>query len=721
MKKIYLSFVLLFNLNLIIAQPTYIYPPALKDSSRVDKYFETTIRDPYQWMEDPSDPRLIEWLELQKKISKNIGSKKTKFTSIRKEVSKLYWDIYEYQSDDYTAYKNLKKSKYEFDYKTTRFDRFPNLRYKIRDQDFYKLLVKSKRYKYDEIDNVTITNRYINEIEDLAAIALSHSGSDWREIFFFDLKTGDQLQDTLKHLRNGSNLIWHGRNAYYDNYEKPKKGRELLDNIKGQKLHYHKLGTPQSEDSLLFQNPDTTGAYRFKYIKRHNKFFFDHFIKVANKNYHAFSVTDINLESFHIKNFLIYPDTDSIQMQIVGLKGDSILLKTNWDAPNERVIMTDITQVNNLIEFIPEYDASLRNIRSLGKDMIAGTYRKSGKYFVLIYNWNGELLRKIDFPEGKKVNHFYDNRINAKRTNFSISSFYHPELWYQLSFEDLTFKPARTISLPHEQQYLETKYLNYESKDGKLIPMYITCLNNIKLDGTNPTLLYGYGGYGITIEPQFDYANLLWLLRGGVIAIPNIRGGGAKNSQWALEGRRLKKQNAIDDFIAASEYLIREKYTSPNRLAIKGGSHGGMLVGAAITQRPELYKAAIAVAGIYDMLRFEKYTIGSADVSLKEFGSTSDSLDFKNLKSYSPLHNVKKDVTYPNLLMITGDSDDRVPPFHTYKFLASLQENGNPKSLYHLYVVPGAGHSGAKNTKDYIDQKYFELYFLYNQLGLKYK
>ncbi|MBT8296434.1 MAG: prolyl oligopeptidase family serine peptidase, partial [Gramella sp.] len=304
--------------------------------------------------------------------------------------------------------------------------------------------------------------------------------------------------------------------------------------------------------------------------------------------------------------------------------------------------------------------------------------------------------------------------------SFSISSFFHPPLWYQISLEDLSFKPSVAVTVPYNIDNLETKYVTYTSKDGTEIPMYITCDKDTKLDGSNPVLMYGYGGYGITVEPNFDYTTGLFLAHGGIYVVPNIRGGGAKGNHWALEGRRLKKQNAIDDFISAAEYLIAEKYTRPEKMIISGTSHGGMLVTATITKRPDLFKAAIAEAGVHDVLRFHKYTIGSVNVNLNEFGTPTTLEDFENLRSYSPLHQIKRGVKYPNLLLITGDTDDRVPPHHSYKFLAKLQEYGDPKGLYEVYITPGSGHAGALTPEDSVDKLLFESYFLFDQLDIKF-
>ena len=714
MQKYFLTFFMVFNLFNSYAQKINTYPKPAKEST-VDEYFDTLINDPYQWMENPEGPRLAEWLEQQEKIKKKYANRHLKMIDLKAQIASMYYGVREKEIEGYVESKKP-KSKYEFTNKYQSYDRTPNLLYRLRGKKNYIRLVDIKDFRHDKNDNVKVTRRWVNKKLDLAAIEISHNGSDWREVFFFDLKNGQQFHNSLKHVRIGSRLIWHERNVYYDRYDEPKKGRAHLDKAKGQKLYYHKLGTPQSEDKLLYKNPDTTGTNSFHYFKSKDKLFFYHSFKYRGTLYRALSSSVNHPDSLDLKKFLIYPNDNAIDLEIEKVIGDSVLIKTNWDAPNGRVLLSDINELNKPKEIIPEYDVILKTVNRLGKDKIAGIYRNENKYLALIFDLEGNILKKMDFPEGKKVNYLSENNEKVEYTNFSISSFYHPALWYQLSLKDLNFKPSLSISVPYKPESLETRYVKYTSKDGTQIPMYITCLKDTKLNGKNPTLLYGYGGYGMTVEPNFNESQALWLLHGGILAIPNIRGGGAGGSDWGMAGRKLKKQTAIDDFIAAAEYLIAKNYTSSENLGINGRSHGGLLVGAALTQRPELFKAAIAKAGPFDMLRLENYTVGGVAGNLNEFGSVTNNEDFLNLKSYSPVHNIQKGVNYPNVLLITGDQDDRVPAFHSYKFLANLQENGSPESLYLLCLVPGAGHGGALTPDDWFDKELYKYAFLYSQL-----
>jgi prolyl oligopeptidase len=719
MNKFLFTIFFIFSFQSLFSQKTYKYPITQKGNA-VDVYFKDSIKDPYRWMENPTNFKLKEWIAAQNKLKTKEEHKHLKVWVLRNQIASMFYGVVNKKLDGYVEKNNKLKSKYQFEYKFNRLDRFPNLRYRLRGKSLYKTLINSKKFKRNKSDNAVITDRYVNEKEDLVAIEMSHNGSDWREVYFFDLKSGEQLNDHLKYLRADSRLFWDKRNVYYDRFNKPKENEIHTKKAKGQKLFYHKLGTAQSSDKLLFKNIDSTGTNSFNFSKIKNKLFFYHFYKYKNKLFKALSVANNNPDTFFLKNFLIYPNDESINFTIEELFNNYVVLRTNWNAPNGKVLLANIFELNKPKEIIPEYDVILKHVNRLGKDKIACIYRNNSKYLVLIFDLTGKLLKRIDFPEGKKVNYFYENSSEVSYTDFSVSSFYHPDLWYQLSLDSLTFKPSEAVSVPYDPKSLETRYVKYKSKDGTEIPMYITCLKKTKLNGKNPTLLYGYGGYGITVEPSFDEAQGLWLLHGGILAVPNIRGGGAGGSEWSKAGRRLKKQNAIDDFIAAAEYLIKEKYTNSSKLAINGASHGGMLVGAAITQRPELFKVAIAEAAPFDMLHFEKYTIGSTNTNISEFGTVSNREDYFNLKSYSPLQNIKEGVKYPNVLLITGDSDDRVPPFHSYKFLATLQEKGSQKSQYILYITPGSGHGGALTNKDWVDKLLFKYYFLFNQLGLRF-
>jgi prolyl oligopeptidase len=460
MKKLLFIIIIIINALSSFAQKNYVYPIAPKDSI-VNEYFDTKISDPYQWMENPDDPRLLVWIDSQKELTQKLANNQTRKRDLRAQIASIYSDVKTDTADNFKKTDSKLKSKYVFKYELVRDNRARDLLYRLRKESMDRYLVNIKDFRLGKNDHVVIASHDENEEEDLAVIRMSVNGSDWQTAYLFDLKTGKQLSDTLKYLRNTSNIEWHGKNVYYDRYNAPEKGRELLDKAEGQKLYYHTTGTSQREDKLVFQNPDTTGTNYFTYFREGKRLFFNHYYRLNNKIVRAFSVADEDPKNFLLKNFLYYPNADSINIEIEHIIGDSILLKTNWMAPNERVLLVDIKKPNKLSEFVPEYDINLREVKKLGKDKIACIYRNNGQNIALIFNLSGELLKKIEFPKGKKVNGFYELNDKVGFTNFSISSFYHPPLLYQLSLKDLTFEPIGSVSVPYDPKSLETRYVEY--------------------------------------------------------------------------------------------------------------------------------------------------------------------------------------------------------------------------------------------------------------------
>ena len=720
MKKNLFLAILAFASIIAFGQKANKYPVAPKDTTQNTYHDSITIHDPYQWMENPEDPRLTAWLEEQKKLTERLSRQQVRKNTLKTQIGKMYYDYESTINEDLIKTKEAPKPKYLFKPEASENKKSPDLYYKKNDGSNYRYLIKSKDLIKEKNDRVAFTNILVSPYSPIVAVEVSINGSDWRSVYLHNLEANKPL-DTLHKLWVNSNIIWHEEGIYYTAYNKPVTGRELLDKATGQALYYHKIGTPQAHDKMLFQNPETTGVSDFWYTGVDSlKLFMNHQILSRGTTYNAFSLADISSpNSFILKNVLIYPQSDSIELHPFGLISDTIILINHSSAPNGKLLIGNINKVNQIEEFIPEFDIPLLKVSILG-DKLACIYNNDGKMLALIFNRQGELQKRIEFPEGKSVIDFYELNPSAEHTIFDVTSFYHPSLSFELSLRDYSYKPIETLRVPYNPNSVETRYVKYKSKDGTEIPMYITCRKDIKLNGKNPTLIYGYGGYGVSIEPHFNPNHALWILHGGILAVPGIRGGGEVGREWGKQGRRLNKQNAFDDFIAAAEYLINEKYTNPEKIAIKGGSHGGLLVGAAITQRPDLFRAAIAEAGAFDMLRFGEYTVGSHLTNISEYGTVERYVDFENLRSYSPLHRIKEGVKYPNVLLITGEKDDRVPPLHSYKFLAALQEKGDPTSLYHLYIVPGSGHGGALTGTDFVDQILYEYYFLFDQLGVRF-
>lgn len=585
MKKLIILGAIIGLISSAFGQREFNYPPATKDTT-TNIYFGDKISDPYQWMEDPNDPRLLTWLKEQQAFTKKIANKQTRKWELRAQLSSMYNKVEREQTKSYKERDQKFTSKYDFDEKSTNNSKTSDLVFKHRDQDNYKLLIKAKEYikqKGDKLDYVSII---VNEERDLAVVALSINGSDWTTGYVFNLKDGQKLPYVLNNLKSSS-LDWFDNTLYFDAYEAPLKGRELLDRAKGQKLYRLEIGK-DSLPELIYTNPDTTGINSFRFTIWDSKLFIYHHLKSRNTIYKAISCADLNTTAFFPKNFLIYPNQENLYLSIEHISSDSVWLITNWDAPNGKVLLADLNIPNKLTEFVPQYDIFLEDVSPLGKNKLALVYLHDGQNIALVYNYQGELLKKIDFPKGKRLRYFYETE-DVTHTKFSVSSFFHPSLLYQISLQDLDFIPVEALTVPYNVSELETRYVSYPSKDGTEVSMYITCKKDLKLNGKNPVMLYGYGGYGVVVEPFYEPSIALFIAHGGILAVPNIRGGGAKGSNWASSGRRLNKQNSIDDFIGAAEYLIKEKYTQPQKMVASGASHGGLLVTAAMLQRPEFF------------------------------------------------------------------------------------------------------------------------------------
>jgi prolyl oligopeptidase len=468
--------ILLLSATLSVSQKTYDYPIVPKDSI-YDKYHGITIYDPYQWMENPEDPRLAEWIKTQKKINAKQQRKQGRQQTLLAQTASMYNDKQTTEIKENIVKEKRKLSKYDFNYYWSSYNRAQDLRYRKRGDVIYKSLVKIKHFQEDRHDLAIITDYDVNEKTDVAFMAISHKGSDWRELHFYDLKTGEKLPDTLLYVRNGFDFIWHDDGLYYTRFEAPKKGRELLDVPVGQSMYFHKMGTKQHKDKLLYENKDTTGATFFGFTEIDSLLFLHHYYYHGEKTYKALSYEHIGvLDSFKLSTFLIYPNKKDIVLSPQYSYGDSILIVTNWNAPNWKVLVANTKEKNKLSEFIPEYDIPLSEVNPFGKDKLACIYKNDGGYTALIHNMQGELIKMQGFPAGKKLNYFYENSKNVHYTSFCLSSFYHPDLWYQISLDDYTVKPIQELSLPYNPFEIETKYVTYKSKDGTEIPMYITHL-----------------------------------------------------------------------------------------------------------------------------------------------------------------------------------------------------------------------------------------------------
>jgi len=538
----------------------------------------------------------------------------------------------------------------------------------------------------------------------------STGGSDWNEAFVMDIKTNKLLSDHLKWIKF-SDFAWKGDGFYYSRYDEPEKGKELSQVNQNHKIYFHTIGTTQAQDKLFYEN-----------------------LAYPDRNYGAITTED--------ENFLLVSETETTSgngLYYLNLKknettikriaegfdydytlidniGDKFLILTNNEAPRNKIVLIDPEKPakENWETIIPETKEVLQSANIIG-DKIVVYYIKDACSKAYLYSLDGKTQSEVQLPGIGTI-----GQMQGKKNNpiafYSFTSFTYPSTIFKYDVNENKSTVYYKSDIDFKTEDYETKQIFYTSKDGTKIPMFLVYKKGIVLNGKNPTLLYGYGGFNISLTPSFGITRLVFLENGGVFAMANIRGGGEYGEEWHEAGTKLKKQNVFDDFIAAAEYLIKEKYTSSEKLAIQGGSNGGLLVGACITQRPELFKVAIPQVGVLDMLRYHKFTIGKAWSS--DYGLSDDSTQFSYLYKYSPLHNLKKGTKYPATLVMTADHDDRVVPAHSFKFIATLQEKHTGKNPVLIRIETMAGHGAGKPTSKIIDEATELWSFIMYNLGM---
>lgn len=679
--------------------------PITHKTDKVENYHGVQVPDPYQWLEDPDSEKTQEWVKSQNEITFNYLAEISERETIKKRLTKI-WDYEKYsipfkEGDRYFYYKNDGLQNQSILYTLPTLDAEP------------KVLIDPN--KLSEDGTVALSGIAISKDGKLIAYGISNSGSDWQEWRIKNIETGEDLPDILQWIKF-NRPAWKNDNQglFYSRYEQPET-RELEETNYLQKIYYHSLGAPQSDDVLIYEKPERKEWSFNCYVTEDSK-------------YLVITVW----QSTDIKNLLFYQDLTIEDAPIVELisefeaeyrlidNDDNIFwFVTNFDAPKRRVIAIDINNPpspslvtgenqDKWQEIIPETTNTLRGVGTLNNQFVA-FYLKDAHTQIKIFNLDGSSVRDINLPSIGSVGGFNGKR-HETTTFYSYVSFTTPSTIYQYDMVSGESKIYRQPTVDFNPDEFETKQIFYSSKDGTSIPMFITHKKGLKLDGNNPIILYGYGGFNVSITPNFSISRLVWLEMGGVYAIANIRGGGEYGEEWHKAGIKQQKQNVFDDFISAAEWLIENNWTSSKKLAITGASNGGLLVGACITQRPELFGAALPAVGVMDMLRFHKFTIGWAWVA--DYGSPDNSEEFKALYAYSPLHNLKPKTSYPATLVTTADHDDRVVPAHSFKFISALQAAHIGDNPVLIRIETKAGHGAGKPTTKIIEEITDEFAFL---------
>jgi prolyl oligopeptidase len=529
--------------------------------------------------------------------------------------------------------------------------------------------------------------------------AISEGGSDWSKIVVFNVETKQQTGDILEWVKF-SDASWYNDGFYYSRYPAPEKGAELSGNNLLHTVYFHKLGTPQSEDQLIYQDAERPYMYNSLFISENKKYVF----LVSSPGTDGSEIWYRPAGASSGAFMPLFTNTSEHNSVVDVTEDGRILMQTDVDAPTYRLVSVDPSKPTkeNWIEIIPAGENMLQGVGTGGGKLIA-SYLDKANTRIFISDMDGKNRTEIALPDKTGSAGGFGAKRGDKTCFYSFSSFTYPGVIYQYDFASGKSTEFYRANLKFDPTDFESKQVMYPSKDGTLVPMFIVHKKGINLDGTNPTLLYGYGGFSVPIQPGFSASRIMFLENGGVYCIANIRGGNELGENWHQMGMKNKKQNVFDDFISAAEYLIKEKYTSSEHLAIQGGSNGGLLVGACMTQRPELFKVAIPQVGVLDMLRFHKFTVGKGWIP--EYGCADNSKEeFDFLYKYSPYHNLKKDVKYPATLVMTADHDDRVVPAHSFKFAARLQEYNAGNNPVIIRIDTSAGHGSGKSTMQSIEE-----------------
>ena len=703
MKKItiLLSFILLYSCNTV--PNSKLEYPATKKSTVVDNYFGTEVADPYRWLEDDLSEETAEWVEAQNEVTFNYLDQIPFKSKIKKQLEEI-WNYEKVGSP-------TKHGDYYYFYKNNGLQNQYVL-YRTEGLETAKAEIFIDPNKFSKDGNISMAGTGFTKDGSLMAYLISEGGSDWRKIIVKNTKTLDIIGDTLIDVKF-SGVSWKGNEGfYYSSYEKPKVGSQLSGKTQFHKLYYHKLETDQKDDILVFGGEKQPRRYIQADLTEDEKYLV---ISAAESTYgNELYIQDLTQSESQIVP--IITDFDN-EHYVVDNDGDRLLIHTNLNAPNNRVIEVDAANpgTENWKDVIPETNDVMR-VSTAGNNLFA-SYMVDVKSKILQFDYSGELIREVELPAIGTARGFGAKKED-KELYYSFTSFTYPGTIFKYEIasgeSELYWKP----DIDFNPADFETEQVFYESKDGTKIPMFIVYKKGLKKNGKSPTYLYAYGGFNISLTPRFSLTNLILLENGGIYAQPNLRGGGEYGEEWHKAGIKMKKQNVFDDFIAAAEYLKDNKYTSKEYLAIAGGSNGGLLVGAVMTQKPDIAQVAFPAVGVMDMLRYHKFTAGAGWAS--DYGNADESKEmFEYLIGYSPLHNINE-AEYPATLITTADHDDRVVPAHSFKFAATMQsmQKGNMPVL--IRIETKAGHGAGKPTSKIIDEYADRLSFMFYNMGIDY-
>lgn len=672
-----------------------VYPETRKGNV-IDTYFGTQIADPYRWLEDDKSEEVEGWITAQNKFTSRYLNNIPYREKLKNHLEQL-WNYEKFT-------KPHKEGSYRYYKKNTGLQN-QDVVYRQKDDQEPEVFLDPNIFSED--GTTSLATLSFSKDGSIAAYAISEGGSDWQKIIIINAITREQMEEPLLDIKF-SNISWKGHEGfYYSSYDKP-EGSVLSAKTDQHKLYYHKLGQPQVDDEVIFgATEEQKRRYVWGEVTED-----DHYLLIYSLQ--SFSGNELYLKDLTLPGsplVTIVGDTSS-DTYLLDNVGSKLYLETNRDAPNKKIVTVDTSDpaVENWVDLIPETENVL--MPSSGGGYIFTEYMIDAISKVYQYDYQGKLIKEIELP-GIGSASSLSGKKEDKTLYYTFSNYKMPSTIFSYDVDKGESAIYRQSGAKFNADNYESRQVFYTSKDGTKVPMIITHKKDIVLDGKNPTILYGYGGFDVSLTPEFSITNAVWFQQGGVYAVPNLRGGGEYGKQWHKAGTKLLKQNVFDDFVAAAEYLIENKYTSSNYLAIKGGSNGGLLVGAVMTQRPDLMKVVLPAVGVLDMLRYHTFTAGAGWAY--DYGTSEESREmFEYLKGYSPVHNVKKKVHYPATLVTTSDHDDRVVPAHSFKFIAELQskQEGNAPTLIRIETKAGhgAGTPVSKTIEQYADIFGFTLF-----------
>ena len=669
------------------------YPTTTKGET-VDVYFDTKLPDPYRWLEDDKSAETGAWVKAQNEVTYGYLAQIPFRDALKARMEKL-WNYEKIGAP-------FKEGNFTYYYKNNGLQNQAVL-YRKDAKGTETVFLDPNTFSKD--GTTSLGGLDFSKDGSKVAYAISEGGSDWRKVIIMDAITQKIIEDTIVDVKF-SGVSWKANEGfYYSSYDKP-KGSELSAKTDQHKLYFHKLGTAQKDDKVIF-GADQKRRYVGGGVTEDDRYLV---ITASNSTYgNELYIKDLTKPNSPIVTIV---DNFKSDNNIIENEGGKLFIETDLNAPNKRIVTVDVNnpKPENWKDFIAETENVLSP--STGGGYFFANYMKDAVSVVKQYDYSGKLVREIKLP-GVGTAGGFGGKKKEKTLYYSFTNYITPGSTFSFEPQTGTSAVYQKPKVDFNSEQYESKQVFYTSKDGTKIPMIITHKKGLKLDGTNPTMLYGYGGFNVSLTPSFSIANAVWMENGGVYAVPNLRGGGEYGKKWHDAGTKMQKQNVFDDFIAAAEYLIAQKYTSSQYLAIRGGSNGGLLVGATMTQRPELMKVALPAVGVMDMLRYHTFTAGAGWAY--DYGTAQDSKEmFNYIKGYSPVHNIKKGIQYPATMVTTGDHDDRVVPAHSFKFAAELQEKqtGPNPTLIRIDINAGhgAGKSVAATIQENVDIQAFTLF-----------